>query len=149
MFDVAGVAASGERRRKRTGSGSFRSLARCQHVADAVVGDVEFELPVGRQIGDGDEHVAAFDGPGGEPIGDVPGEHATGDRAADDERCRVRVEQIQFALEVGQLLVEFAFAGREAIELDRAGVADVAVGLGGADGFELPADGFHFAVDAF
>ena len=31
------------------------------------------------------QHFAAFHGPGGEPIGKVPGEHASGDRAADDE----------------------------------------------------------------
>ena len=38
---------------------------------------------------------AAFDRPGREPTGEVPGEHAAGDRAADDERFAFLVEQFQ------------------------------------------------------
>ena len=47
------------------------------------------------------------------------------------------------------MLFEFAFAGREPVEIDGVGVADVAARFGGSDRFELAADRFHFAVDAF
>ena len=58
------------------------------------------------------------------------------------------VSKLELALEIGELLFEFAFAGRQAVELDGVCVADVAAGLGGPHGVELPPDGFHFAVDA-
>ena len=49
---------------------------------------------------------------------------------------------------IGELLLELAFAGREAVELDGIGVADVAARFGGPSRFELAADRFHFAVHA-
>ena len=54
-------------------------------VANAVVGHVKIELPIGGEVGDGDEDLTPFDRSREEAIADVPGEDAASDWAAYDE----------------------------------------------------------------
>src|SRR3972149_4491264 len=101
LFDVTSVGGVGRAEAEADG-GRLSSLGGLcfKYVADAVVGDGELELPVGREVGDRDKCFAALDGAGGEAAGEVPSQHAAGDRAADAEAGALGIEQSQFALEV-------------------------------------------------
>ena len=85
VLDVAGVGIVVGVEAKADGEFGLKRGAGSGDVADAVVGDVEVELPIGGEVGDGDEDFTALDRSSDEAVADVPGEHAAGDRAADDQ----------------------------------------------------------------
>ena len=94
-------------------------LLRRQHVADSIVGHVELELPIGRQIGHGHQHFAALDRPRQQLMANVPREHAPGDRAGDDKLLALVLEQLELAARVRELLLQLALLGRQPIRFDR------------------------------
>ena len=92
---------------------------------------------------------ATFDWPGKQLLADIPSEHSACNGARHHKLIALLLEQVELSARVGELLIEFALLGGEAIGFDWVRIAHRAVGLCGPHRSELLLHGFELAIDAF